>query len=56
VFFYTSGLDAFDYGRYSAEQGVGGAIMWTIDGDVPVSDTTNSLIVNYYDGYMKAQE
>ncbi|WP_395947199.1 glycoside hydrolase family 18 protein [Caedibacter taeniospiralis] len=56
VFFYTSGLDAFDYGRYSAEQGIGGAIMWTIDGDVPVSDTTNSLIVNYYDGYMKAQE
>ncbi|WP_119344332.1 glycosyl hydrolase family 18 protein [Facilibium subflavum] len=56
VFFYTSGQDAFDYGRYAAQQGIGGAIMWTVDGDVPVSDTDNSLIVNFHDGYLQAQD
>ncbi|WHN66646.1 glycoside hydrolase family 18 protein [Cysteiniphilum sp. QT6929] len=51
VFFYTSGADAKDYGRYAQEQGIGGAIMWTIDGDVPVTDTKNSLITNFINGF-----
>ncbi|WP_192483803.1 MULTISPECIES: glycoside hydrolase family 18 protein [Cysteiniphilum] len=51
VFFYTSGADAKDYGRYAQEQGIGGAIMWTIDGDVPVADTKNSLITNFINGF-----
>ncbi|MFY2509775.1 glycosyl hydrolase family 18 protein [Vibrio pectenicida] len=51
---YISGQVAQSYGQYAKEQGLGGAIIWTINGDAAYDDTDNSLIYNFADGYVNS--
>ena len=47
---YISGQVAHDYGKYVATNKLKGAILWTIMGDAPYTDTKNSLIYNFNQG------
>ncbi|WP_299011147.1 glycoside hydrolase family 18 protein [uncultured Shewanella sp.] len=48
---YTSAADAESLGEYVKDRGLGGVIMWTVDGDSDYTDTSNSLIYNFHQGY-----
>lgn len=49
---YTSANVAKSYGTYAKDRGLGGVIMWTINGDVSYKDDqSNSLIYNFEQGY-----
>ena len=49
---YVSGVVAHDYGRYATTHGLKGAILWTVMGDAPYSDSKNSLIYNFRQGML----
>ncbi|WP_299004138.1 glycoside hydrolase family 18 protein [uncultured Shewanella sp.] len=52
---YTSANVAKSYGTYAKKKGLGGVIMWTINGDVSYKeDQSNSLIYNFEQGYNSA--
>ena len=38
--------------KYAKEKGLGGAIVWAINGDAAYTDTDNSLIHNFADGFI----
>lgn len=47
---YTSGRDAWSYGKYTRQHNLGGAIIWDIGTDAPYSDINNSIIYNFRQG------
>ena len=49
---YISGQVAQSYGKYAKEKDLGGAIVWAINGDAAYTDTDNSLIHNFADGFI----
>ncbi|MCL1127884.1 hypothetical protein [Shewanella surugensis] len=52
---YTSANVAKSYGIYAKNKGLGGVIMWIINGDVSYKDDqSNSLIYNFEEGYKSA--
>jgi GH18 family chitinase len=48
---FIDGKVAKSYGTYAKQKNLKGTIVWDVMGDMPYSDTTNSLIHNFRDGY-----
>lgn len=48
---FIDGKVAKSYGSYAKQKGLKGTILWDVMGDMPYTDTTNSLIYNFRNGY-----